>query len=331
MPNLFEYFVFRLVYNGLWLLKKQTMDFSIGNVICFAFCILFVFLCCYDMCSKMTSYTINIKGKLLELDTPRVMGILNVTPDSFHEESRVWGDAFVERARRMLADGADILDVGACSTRPGSEPVAQEEELARLHSALELLDMELPHAVVSVDTFRGAVAREVVREHNVSIINDVSAFEWDDDMFAAVADMNIPYVLTHSVGFAGTSVRYDDFLPQVLQRLASKIWELRQAGVKDVIADPGFGFGKSLEQNYAMLDNLVEFSILDVPLLIGLSRKSMITRLLDIAPADALCGTVALNMAALMGGAHILRVHDVKEAAGTVRLFMAMKGRSSVM
>ena len=283
------------------------------------------------MCSKMTSYTINIKGKLLKLDTPRVMGILNVTPDSFHEESRVWGDAFVERARRMLADGADILDVGACSTRPGSEPVAQEEELVRLHSALELFDKELPHAIVSVDTFRGAVAREVVREHNVSIINDVSAFEWDDDMFAAAADMNIPYVLTHSVGFAGTPVHYDDFLPQVLQRLASKIWELRQAGVKDVIADPGFGFGKSLEQNYAMLDNLAEFSILDVPLLIGLSRKSMITRLLDIAPADALCGTVALNMAALMGGAHILRVHDVKEAAGTVRLFMAMKGRSSVM
>ena len=274
------------------------------------------------------AYTINIKGRLLELDVPLVMGILNATPDSFHQESRVYGCAFVERARRMLADGAAILDVGACSTRPGSEPVSQQEELYRLHSVLELLDKELPDAVVSVDTFRGAVAREVVREHNVAIINDVSAFEWDDDMFPAVAELNVPYVLTHSVGFAGNQVCYDDFLPQVLQRLASKVWDLRQAGVKDIIADPGFGFGKSVEQNYAMLDSLTEFAVLDLPLLIGLSRKSMITKVLGVSPADALGGTVALNMAALMGGAHILRVHDVKEATDTVKLFMAMKGRS---
>ena len=274
------------------------------------------------------AYTINIKGRLLELDVPLVMGILNATPDSFHQESRVYGCAFVERARRMLADGAAILDVGACSTRPGSEPVSQQEELYRLHSVLELLDKELPDAVVSVDTFRGAVAREVVREHNVAIINDVSAFEWDDDMFPAVAELNVPYVLTHSVGFAGNQVCYDDFLPQVLQRLASKVWDLRQAGVKDIIADPGFGFGKSVEQNYAMLDSLAEFAVLDLPLLIGLSRKSMITKVLGVSPADALGGTVALNMAALMGGAHILRVHDVKEATDTVKLFMAMKGRS---
>lgn len=274
------------------------------------------------------AYTINIKGRLLELDVPLVMGILNATPDSFHQESRVYGCAFVERARRMLADGAAILDVGACSTRPGSEPVSQQEELYRLHSVLELLDKELPDAVVSVDTFRGAVAREVVREHNVAIINDVSAFEWDDDMFPAVAELNVPYVLTHSVGFAGNQVCYDDFLPQVLQRLASKVWDLRQAGVKDIIADPGFGFGKSVEQNYAMLDCLAEFAVLDLPLLIGLSRKSMITKVLGVSPADALGGTVALNMAALMGGAHILRVHDVKEATDTVKLFMAMKGRS---
>ena len=273
------------------------------------------------------AYSINIKGKLLELDTPLVMGILNATPDSFHQESRVSGATFVERARQMLADGAAILDVGACSTRPGSEPVSQKEELSRLHAVLGLLDKELPDAVVSVDTFRGAVAREMVREHNVSIINDVSAFEWDDDMFPAVAELNVPYILTHSVGFAGNQVCYDDFLPQVLQRLASKVWDLRQAGVKDIVADPGFGFGKSVEQNYAMLDSLAEFAVLDLPLLIGLSRKSMITKVLGVTPAEALGGTVALNMAALMGGAHILRVHDVKEAADTVKLFMAMKGR----
>lgn len=275
------------------------------------------------------TYSINIKGRLLELGTPLVMGILNATPDSFHSASRVTGEEFVVRAKQMVADGAAILDVGACSTRPGSEPVSQKEELSRLHAVLSLLDKELPDAVVSVDTFRGAVAREVVREHNVSIINDVSAFEWDDDMLPAIAELNVPYVLTHSVGFAGSEVLYDDFLPQVLQRLASKVWQLRQLGVKDVIADPGFGFGKSVEQNYAMLENLQEFAILDVPLLVGLSRKSMITKLLGVSPSEALPGTVALNMAALMGGAHILRVHDVKEAAGTVKLFMAMKGRGN--
>lgn len=272
------------------------------------------------------AYTVNIKGQLLDLSTPLVMGILNVTPDSFHSDSRVSGERFIERARSMLADGAAIIDIGACSTRPGSEPVSQEEELARLHPVLSLLDKELPEAVVSVDTFRGGVVREIVHGHNVSIINDVSAFEWDDSMLDAVAEVNIPYILTHSVGFAGNRVEYEDFLPQVLQRLASKIWELRQRGVKDVIADPGFGFGKSVEQNYFMLENLREFAMLDVPLLVGLSRKSMITKVLDLQPSEALPGTIALNMTALMNGAHILRVHDVKEAADTVKLFMAMKG-----
>ena len=273
------------------------------------------------------TYSINIKGKLLVLDTPLVMGILNATPDSFYSDSRVVGEQFVERARQMIADGADILDVGACSTRPGSEPVSQKEELARLHSVLSLHDDELPDAVVSVDTFRGEVAREVAAEHNVSIINDVSALEWDDAMLQAVTDLNLPYVLTHSMGFAGNKVEYDDFLPQVLQRLASKMWQLRQSGVKDVIVDPGFGFGKSIGQNYMMLDNLREFALLDAPLLVGLSRKSMITSLLNVPAADALPGTVALNMAALLGGAHMLRVHDVKEAVHTVKLFLAMKGR----
>lgn len=274
----------------------------------------------------MMTYSINIKGRLLEFDTPLVMGILNATPDSFHSASRVTCEGVVARARQMVADGAAILDVGACSTRPGSELVSKQEELARLHSVLSLLDRELPDAVVSVDTFRGDVAREVVREHNVSIINDVSAYEWDDQMLQAVADLNVPYVLTHSVGFAGNKVCYDDFLPQVLQRLASKMWQLHQLGVKDVIVDPGFGFGKSVEQNYTMLDNLREFAMLDAPILVGVSRKSMITKLLGISAAESLSGTVALNMAALMGGAHILRVHDVKEAVDTVKLFIAMKG-----
>lgn len=270
--------------------------------------------------------SINVRGRLLSFKNPLVMGILNVTHDSFYEGSRTGGLQFVERARKMLSDGAAILDIGACSTRPGSDPVPQDVELARLHEALSLLDKELPEAVVSIDTFRGKVAMECVREHNVSIINDVSGYEWDEAMLRAVVELNVPYVLTHSVGFAGERVGYDDFLPQVLQRLAAKMWQLRQCGVKDVIVDPGFGFGKSVEQNFQMLDNLSVFNVLDAPLLVGVSRKSMITRLLGITADEALSGTVALGMAALMKGADILRVHDVKEAVDTVKLYQAMRG-----
>lgn len=270
-------------------------------------------------------HSINVRGRLMLLDKPVVMGILNVTDDSFYDESRLASpDALVRRAKEMLDAGAAILDIGACSTRPGSEPVTQETEMARLHAALELLDKELPGAVVSVDTFRGAVARECVANHNVAIINDVSGFEWDSSMFDAVAALRVPYVLTHSVGFAGEDVQYRSFLPQVLERLASKLWQLRQAGVADVIVDPGFGFGKSVEQNYEMLASLRDFCILEAPLLVGLSRKSMITRLLGIEPGEALAATTALNLQALAGGANVLRVHDVKEAVQAVELARAL-------
>ena len=261
----------------------------------------------------------------MQFGKPVVMGILNVTDDSFFEESRVLSSAgLVSRAKAMVDAGAAILDVGACSTRPGAEPVGQELELERLHAALDVLDRELPDAVVSVDTFRGAVVRECVASHNVSIINDVSGFEWDGDMFAAVADSKLPYVLTHSVGFAGGAVEYTDFIPQVLQRLADKMWHLRQAGVSDVIVDPGFGFGKSIEQNYRMLASLRDFELLDAPLLVGLSRKSMITRLLGIGAGEALAATTALNLVAVRNGADILRVHDVKEAVQAIELAQAM-------
>lgn len=274
------------------------------------------------------SYTINVRGRLMPLDEPVVMGILNVTDDSFFDGSRVASPVdMVCRAKAMLAAGAGILDVGACSTRPGSTPVTQDVELARLHAALEVLDKELPDAVVSIDTYRAAVVRECVASHNVSIINDVSCLEWDDDMLAAVAGCKLPYVLTHSMGFAGEAVEYDSFMPQVLQRLAAKMWQLRQAGVADVIVDPGFGFGKSVEQNYCMLASLREFAMLDAPLLVGLSRKSMITRLLDIEPGDALAATTALNLVAVRNGANILRVHDVPEAVQAVKLARAMDCR----
>ncbi|MBQ8271345.1 MAG: dihydropteroate synthase [Bacteroidaceae bacterium] len=273
------------------------------------------------------NYSINVNGRLIETDTPRVMGILNVTPDSFFERSRVSGEEeLVERAQSMLADGADILDVGACSTRPSGEPVSEEEELARLHAALDVLDKHFPSATVSVDTFRARVAQECAELHNVAIINDVSGFEWDENMLHTVARLNLPYVLTHSAGWAGTPVEYDDFLPQVLASLAKKVWQLRQLGVKDVIVDPGFGFGKSVAQNYEMLSSLDAFAELEAPLLVGLSRKSMITTLLGISSGEALPETSALNMAALLGGAHILRVHDVREAANVVKMFMMLKG-----
>ena len=269
--------------------------------------------------------SINVQGRLMSLDKPVVMGILNVTDDSFFEGSRVASPVdLVRRAKSMLDAGAAILDVGACSTRPGAVPVEQELELARLHSALEVLDSEVPGAVVSVDTFRGAVVRECAALHNVSIINDVSGFEWDSDMFDAVAACGLPYVLTHSMGLAGESVQYTDFIPQVLQRLAAKMWQLRQVGVADVIIDPGFGFGKSVEQNYRMLASLRDFEMLDAPLLVGISRKSMITRLLGIEADEALAATTALNLVALRNGAKILRVHDVKEAVQAVELAKAM-------
>ena len=274
------------------------------------------------------SYTINVRGRLMPLDEPVVMGILNVTDDSFYDGSRVASPVdMVCRAKAMLAAGAGILDVGACSTRPGSTPVTQDVELARLHAALEVLDKELPDAVVSIDTYRAAVVRECVASHNVSIINDVSCLEWDDDMLGAVAECKLPYVLTHSVGFAGETVEYESFMPQVLQRLAAKMWQLRQAGVADVIVDPGFGFGKSVEQNYHMLASLREFAMLDAPLLVGLSRKSMITRLLDIEPGEALAATTALNLVAIRNGANILRVHDVNEAVQAVKLACAIDCR----
>lgn len=271
-------------------------------------------------------YSINVNGRLLTFERPLVMGIVNVTPDSFYSVSRVEeGNELLSRCRCMLAEGADIIDVGACSTRPGSEPVSEEEELKRLHVAFELLDAEFPDAVFSLDTFRARVARECVKEHSVAIINDVSGFDSDGAMLDTVAELNVPYILTHSKGVAGDTPHYADFIPEVFRQLSDKMWILRQRGVNDVIIDPGFGFGKSLEQNFSMLDVLGEFSMLDAPLLVGVSRKSMITKTLGVTAEEALNGTTVLNTVALMKGAHILRVHDVKPAAEAVKLVSQLK------
>ncbi len=270
-------------------------------------------------------YTINANGRLITTQKPLVMGVLNATPDSFYAASRLADEeAFASRALQMLAEGADILDVGACSTRPSGEFVGEDEEIARLHSVLGVLDEVAPQAVISVDTFRGRVVRECIASHNVSIINDVSGFSWDEDMFGALVESRRPYILTHCCGRAGEVSMRDDFMPRVLSMLSEKLWQLRQSGVCDVIIDPGFGFGKSLEQNYEMLAHIAEFAIFDAPLLVGMSRKSMITKLLDCSADDALCGTVAANTLALAGGAHILRVHDVLPAVQAVSVFSKM-------
>lgn len=272
-------------------------------------------------------YSINVRGHLISFDSPRVMGILNVTPDSFYEASRVaFDDSLLRRATDMIEAGADILDVGGCSTRPGGEYVSEDEELGRLHRALDILNREFPQAVLSVDTFRARVARECVCNHNVAIINDVSGFELDEEMLDTVAELRVPYVLTHSRGVAGCEPQYDNFMPEVLTSLSKKMWQLRQRGVADVIVDPGFGFGKNLEQNYYMLSHLNEFAALDAPILVGVSRKSMITKVLGIKAAEALNGTSVLNTAAVMNGAHILRVHDVAAAVEVIRLCRALKG-----
>lgn len=263
------------------------------------------------------AYSLNIKGTLMHLDAPVVMGILNVTPDSFFGGSRVAGDSLLARAREMLDAGASILDLGACSTRPGCEFASESEELERLHAALDILDKELPGAVVSIDTFRASVVRECVKEHNVSVINDVSGFDWDAGMFDAVAEASLPYVLTHAADVTGCAA----CMPAVLRHLSQKMWQLRQCGLCDIIIDPGFGFGKTMEQNYELLGGLRDFGMLDAPLLVGVSRKSMITKLLGVSAAEALGGTVALNAMALDRGAAILRVHDVREAVQAVRLW----------
>ena len=268
----------------------------------------------------MPDYTLNIKGRLLPLTPPRVMGILNATPDSFFAGSRMQTErAIAQRTRQMLAEGADIIDVGACSTRPGSTPVSEQEEMDRLRTALRVITSYLektspltshllPLTSISVDTFRPDVARMAVEEFGADIINDVS--EGSPAMFRMAARLGKPYVLT--------SVQAD--LRSTLLAFAAKVQQLRDLGQKDIILDPGFGFGKTLEQNFSLMSQLEKLSVLDLPLLVGISRKSMICKTIDCTPDEALGGTTVLNTVALMKGASILRVHDVKAAVDCIKI-----------
>ncbi len=271
---------------------------------------------------------INVGGELLDLAVPKVMGIVNVTPDSFYPASRVQDDRnIVALVSRMVADGADIIDVGGCSTRPGGDFVDAATEEDRVLKALSLIRKEFPGIVISVDTFRSVLAERAVTDYGVAIINDISGGELDNKMFDTVQKLNVSYVLSHWMPSPVPSAM-GSMVASVLKWLGSRIARLNSCGVKDLIIDPGFGFGKTLEQNFELLEGLGGLRIAGMPLLTGLSRKSMIWKSLDTDPAGALTGTIALNSVALMKGADIIRVHDVKEAVETVRLInmLALSG-----
>ncbi|MDQ6479956.1 dihydropteroate synthase [Dyadobacter sp. LHD-138] len=279
--------------------------------------------------AQVSKKTIKIQGRLLDLSIPRVMGILNITPDSFYSESRMKSmDAVVENARKMQEDGAVLIDIGGYSTRPGAKEVSESEEMDRVVPVIEQLNKYFPELIISVDTFRSEVARQSVL-NGAHIINDVAGGLLDEGMFDVVAELGVPYILMHMRGTPqtmNTLTDYDFLVPRILQELQEKLISLRQRGVSDVIIDPGFGFAKTTAQNFALMKDLSEFHELGCPLLVGISRKGMIYNTLKITAEEALNGTTVLNTISLQQGASILRVHDVKPAVEAVKLWMATSG-----
>ena len=275
------------------------------------------------------SLSLNIRGSLLSLASPQVMGILNATPDSFYAASRKQTEhEIIERVCQIRDEGASIIDVGAYSTRPGADDVSSEEELRRLSGTLQIVRREWPEAIVSVDTFRADVARACVEEYGADIVNDIGGGLFDDKMFATIAALRVPYVLMHIAGTPQTmhqSPDYSDCATEVFRALAERLAQLQAMGMADVILDPGFGFSKTVDDNYRLFACLGEFRRLEQPLLVGGSRKSMIWKPLCITPNEALNGTTVLHALALQAGANILRVHDVKEAVQSVKLYEKVK------
>lgn len=267
--------------------------------------------------------SIRVRGRLLDFSRPRVMGILNATPDSFYAASRV-GDDVCRKAELMLCQGADILDIGACSTRPGSDPVDEDMEWQRLDAVLDPLRSRFPDALISIDTFRASVADKCISKYNVDIINDISGGDLDPDIIPVVAQAGVPYIAMHMRGTPDTMqslTDYEDVTAEVFRDLAFKIDKCHSAGIHDVIIDPGFGFAKTVEQNYRLLADLPIFRELGAPILVGMSRKSMLCRPLGITPDQAGDASLAIHTMALDRGALIIRVHDVAPAAQAVRLF----------
>jgi dihydropteroate synthase len=277
----------------------------------------------------MTLKSINVKGRLIDFSTPKVMGILNVTPDSFFTKSRFFAGnvSIVAKASEMIEQGATFIDIGGYSTRPHAIDISITEELDRVLPVIEAIIKDFPEIVISIDTFRSEVARAAIKA-GAAIINDISGGNLDDKMFETVAELQVPYILMHSRGNPETMSQlndYQDLTLDVITDLKEKVAQLRALAVKDIIIDPGFGFAKNAKQGFELLRNLEALKIMDLPLLVGISRKSMIWRTLNISANEALNGTTALNMFSLMQGANILRVHDVKEAVETVRLFEELK------
>lgn len=275
------------------------------------------------------THTLNLRGRLLELREPQIMGILNVTPDSFYSDSRTPDEAHItERVRQMMDEGADMIDIGGYSSRPGADDVTPEEEMDRLRRGLRIVRRLYPEVPVSVDTFRADVARMCIEEEGADIINDISGGMMDRQMFRTVARLGVPYILMHMQGTPDTmqvAPHYDNLRREVMLYFAERIDRLCQMGAKDIIVDPGFGFGKTLEHNYELMNHLEDFAVFNLPLLVGISRKSMIYKLTGGTPQTSLNGTTVLNTISLVKGAHILRVHDVKAAAEAKQIYMAMK------
>lgn len=276
--------------------------------------------------------SLNIKGNLFHFDEPKVMGILNVTPDSFFDGGTLSTEKLVlQRAEKMLEEGADFLDVGGASSRPGAEIVSIEEELNRVLPAIKSIAKEFPKAIMSIDSFHAQVAKQAV-ETGAHIVNDISAGDDDPAMFETVKELQVPYIIMHKQGQPQNmqqNPEYNDVTQDVLYYLAEKVQMLNRMGVKDIIIDPGFGFGKTVEHNYELLQKLELFHHMELPVLVGVSRKSMINRVLGTKPEEALNGTSVLNTVALQKGTHILRVHDVKEAVQAVKLCKKLQSVST--
>lgn len=273
------------------------------------------------------NYSINCKGRLLDLRQAKVMGILNITPDSFFDGGKFTEEnTILERVRQLVTDGAEIIDIGGASSRPGASLVTESEEEARLIPTVELIVRTFPDLLISVDTWRSSLAEKAIQK-GAHIINDISAGQFDENMFETVARWQVPYIMMHLQGDVQSmhqKFEYSDLLVEVIKFFQERITLLRKLGVNDIIIDPGFGFSKSLSDNFMLLKNLNILQQLDTPILVGISRKSMINKTLNISAAEALNGTTVLNTVGLMGGANILRVHDPKEAAECIKLVQAL-------
>lgn len=278
--------------------------------------------------------TIRCKGEIFDLSEPKIMGILNVTPDSFYDGGKyISENSIIERVEQMVTEGADFIDIGACSSRPGAMQISRQEEIHRLDLALKTIRNKYPDILLSVDTFRAETAEFAVKHFDVNLVNDISAGEADAKMFKTVADLNVPYIMMHMKGTPHDMQKnpaYDDVMKEIFMFFSEKINKARLSGIIDIIIDPGFGFGKTIEHNYKILSHLDDFKIFNLSVMVGMSRKSMIYKLLHTSPEEALNGTTVVNSIALIGGADILRVHDVKEAKETVKLVQMIKMQTDV-